>query len=429
MRDLVLIAMLAGVMPFVLLRPWIGILVWLVISISAPHQQTWSLSGQPVGALVAAVLLVGYPLFRDKVRGIPMRAPIVLMLMLWAWTLVTSLLAYYPDVAFEQLGTHSKMLLFVMLALTLFQDRERLAVLFAVLVGSLGLYAVKGALFSLANGAQSIVFGPEGTIFYDNNDFALGLNMVLPLAIFLMRSAESRRVRLAWMGVSGCVLLSVLFTYSRGGLVALAALIGVTVLRSKQRVPAIAAAAFVLVVAILFAPAHWTERMGSIVDYDADASVSGRFNAWHFSWNLAQDNPITGGGFGVFTAEMFARYAPDPDTVFVAHSVYFDLMATHGFVGLALYLAMMAATLLSAERLRKRARDAGDTWVSGAAEAIQLALIAFLVGGAFLSKSWNELAFYLIAGQVLLGRVAATEVATDREPLPLWQPEAESCAA
>ena len=32
--------------------------------------------------------------------------------------------------------------------------------------------------------------------------------------------------------------------------------------------------------------------------------------------------------------EMFARYAPDPDDVHDAHSIYFEVLGEHGFVGL-----------------------------------------------------------------------------------------------
>lgn len=430
MRDLVLIAALAGVLPFALLRPWVGVLAWIVVSVAAPHQLTWTLSHQPVAQVIALTTLAGYLLFRDRVRGVPLTLPVVLLLSIWGWTLITTLLAVYPDAAWARFTEISKMLFFVVLATTLFQDVRRLRALLAVLVGALGLFAVKGAIFSLASGAQHIVFGPENTSFYDNNDLALGLCMILPLSIFVARTQEGRAARWIWGGVAASVVLSILFTYSRGGLVALGAVLAVTILRSRQRVPALAVGVVVLAAAMLLAPSQWTERMGSITDYEEDASVSARFNAWHFSWNLALDRPLTGGGLGVFTPEMYARYAPDPDKVFVAHSVYFDLLATQGFPGLLLYLALVATVLWRAGRLRRRARQRKATWFAGAAEAVQLGLIGFLVGGAFLSQTWNELFWYMVAAQVLLEAAAAPVLAVETEPAaPRWQEQVEPCAA
>lgn len=430
MRDLAVLAAIAGVLPFALLRPWIGVLAWIVVSVAAPHQLTWSLSHQPVAQAIAVTTLAGFLLFREGARSLPMRAPVVLVLALWAWALVTSLTAVYPDAAWARLVEVSKMLAFTLVALSLFQDLRRIRVLLAVLVGTLGFFAVKGTLFTVLTGGQHIVYGPANTSFYDNNDLALGLNMLLPLAIFVARSQPRGARRWIWGGVAACTALAVLFTYSRGGAVALAAVLGVTVLRSRQRVPALVVCVVVALALVLLAPPQLMERFGTIRDYEQDASANARFNAWRFSWNVARAHPITGGGFGVFTPEMYAIYAPEEGAAFVAHSVYFQAMATQGFVGLGLFVALAVVTLWRAGRLRARALQRGATFFAGAAEAVQLGLVGFLVGGAFLSQNWNELFFYLVASQVLLEVTAEPVLALEEEASPLWrQRQVEPCAA
>ncbi len=45
-----------------------------------------------------------------------------------------------------------------------------------------------------------------------------------------------------------------------------------------------------------------------------------------------------GGGFFIYTPEVFGKYAPVPDDVHAAHSIYFQILGEHGYVGLALFL-------------------------------------------------------------------------------------------
>ena len=66
----------------------------------------------------------------------------------------------------------------------------------------------------------------------------------------------------------------------------------------------------------------------------------GRINAWHVGWNMALDRPLTGGGLNAFTRETFARYAPNPYDFHDAHSIYFEVMAEHGFIGFTMFMLL-----------------------------------------------------------------------------------------
>ena len=60
--------------------------------------------------------------------------------------------------------------------------------------------------------------------------------------------------------------------------------------------------------------------------------------------NLALDRPLVGGGFDPYTAEVFRRYLPDYDRIHAAHSIYFQVLGEHGFVGLALFIVFWMLT-------------------------------------------------------------------------------------
>lgn len=71
--------------------------------------------------------------------------------------------------------------------------------------------------------------------------------------------------------------------------------------------------------------------------------------------NLARDR-FPGGGFDVSDAAIFARYAPNPMDVHAAHSIYFQALGEHGFVGLLIYLALGIATWRTAAAIIRRTR-------------------------------------------------------------------------
>lgn len=430
MRDLLVMAVIYGMLPFAFRLPWVGVLMWCWVALMNPHQLAYGTHYMPVAQMVGIATLAGFVLFRENTRSLPMRTPVWLMLGLWIWAGVTAQTAFHPEAASELFSQTTKMILFVMLSLMLFQDVRRLRWLLVVIVGSVSVFAVKGAIFALATGGQHMIFGPPNTRMYDNNDLALAMNMALPFTLFFARTWATARGRFLWAGVSGCTVLAVLFTYSRGGVVALAAVLGVTLLRSKQRLPAAVAVVIVLVAALAFAPQAWTDRVSSIADFQEDDSVAGRFNSWWFAWNLALDRPLVGGGFGTFTADIFQIYAPDPETVFVAHSIYFDSLATLGFPGLLMLLSLLVSVLWRSERLRREALRRQASWFAGCAEAMQLSTVAFIVGGAFLSQTWHEIFFHFAAALVVLEVLAEPVVEAEvADSIPAWRREATPCAA
>ena len=90
-------------------------------------------------------------------------------------------------------------------------------------------------------------------------------------------------------------------------------------------------------------PQQWYDRMATISNYEQDPSAMGRINSWHMAFNLAKDRPL-GAGFESFRDAMFAMYAPDPGDVHDSHSIYFQVLGHHGFLGLFLFLLLGVMT-------------------------------------------------------------------------------------
>jgi len=162
--------------------------------------------------------------------------------------------------------------------------------------------------------------------------------------------------------------------------------------------------------AMFLTPQRWQDRMdfthqGSLLDRSAES----RINAWTYCWRLANDYPLTGGGFEAFTPELFSRYAPNPDDVHGPHSIYFQILAEQGFIGFGLYLCLLCSTFLSLRKVKKFGLRRNDPQLRSYALMLECGLIGFLITGAFLGRAYFDYYFIFVAGAVMLKRLCHIE--------------------
>ena len=147
----------------------------------------------------------------------------------------------------------------------------------------------------------------------------------------------------------------------------------------------------------------------------------GRINAWWMAFHLANDRPL-GGGFEIYDSHVFQLYAPIPEDVHAAHSIYFQVLGEHGWGGLAIYLTLGILTWLAGSRIIRRSAPFAElAWAGNLARMVQVSLLGFAVGGAFLSLTYFDVPYYLMAAMV------ATQLIVERErqvlaPKPLVNP-------
>jgi probable O-glycosylation ligase (exosortase A-associated) len=126
-----------------------------------------------------------------------------------------------------------------------------------------------------------------------------------------------------------------------------------------------------------FMPESWWSRMGTISTYEQDASAMGRINAWQTAFNIATER-LVGGGFELYSYEVFARYAPNPEDVHAAHSIYFQVLGEHGFIGLLLFLLIWWLAWRCANQIKRSAKDQRDwRWAGSLATMIQVSLVGY----------------------------------------------------
>jgi len=415
MRDIALMLVFLGLMPMVFRHTWAGVLMWTWFSIMNPHRQTYGFAYDfPFAAVIGAVTLASLFWNRERLR-VPRDALTVITVLFMAWMCVTTLNAFNQADAYKGLDRALKILLMTLVAMSALRERRHIELFIWVNVLSLGYYGAKGGAFTIASGGSFRVWGPPGSFIEGNNEVGLALIVMIPLANYLR--LVSRR---AWVR-HGLVLMMILSaaaalgTQSRGAFLALGAMGLVMWARSSRKLVSLVTMAVLGVALVSFMPASWEERMRTIETYEEDGSATGRINAWITAFRIANDR-VTGGGFYTDTKEVFQKYAPNPDKVITAHSIYFQALGEHGWIGLGLFLALGGLTVWNAARVRRQALQRPETlWLHAFCGMAQVSCVGFAVGGVFLSLSYFDLPYNVMV-MVVTSKHWLLERAWERGP-------------
>ncbi|MDP2028642.1 MAG: putative O-glycosylation ligase, exosortase A system-associated [Thiobacillus sp.] len=426
MRDLLVTGIIFGLLPFVFKRPWIGILLWSWLAYMNPHRQTWGFAYDfPFSMVVGLVTISAFLFSKDKKEMLWTRETVVLLIFV-LWMLITNFFAFYPDLAWVQWNKVWKIQLMVFLVAMMIKDRYQIHWMIWVIALSLGYYGVKGGIFTIVHGGQFRVQGPAGTFIGGNNEMALALIMTIPLIRYLQLQEKRRWVRLGLVGAMILCGVAAIGSQSRGGLVAMLAMGLFLWLKSRQKF--MIGLYMVVAVGIMAAvmPQAWYDRMGTIETYDQDQSAQGRINAWYTAFNVAKAN-VMGGGFEMFRPPTFRQYAPDPFMVHDVHSIYFEVMGEHGFIGFALFMLLALLAWLRAQQIIRACKsDPEKKWAADLAAMIQVSLIGYGAGGAFLGLAYFDLPYHLLIILVLTAKFSGVLGKTETEPakMPFVHPSA-----
>jgi hypothetical protein len=224
----------------------------------------------------------------------------------------------------------------------------------------------------------------------------------VPLALAGMFAVQNRLLQVAFGVGALAMLVGLAMTQNRAAAMAFAVAVAVFIWQSRRMrigkwlVALVVAAA----IGLTFAPSNYVDRFRALLDpaqTHATASLdrgtaAERLELWSAGWQMALDQPITGVGPGNYPAAL-GVYLPGKGLL-AAHSNYVQMLAEAGFPGLVLYLAFFLGLLLVLNRIR---RTGPARWQQRSAQMLQLALVAYLIGGIFNSRQDFVLA-YVLAG-------------------------------
>lgn len=433
MRDIALALFIIGTIPFILLRPYIGLLVWSWLGYMNPNRLCYGFAVNFPWVMVIAVLTMVSLAISKENKTIPIRAVSALLFSFLLWTGITTIFAIEQAAAWEAYQQFAKILIMVFATLILVKDQKRLHWMVWLIVVSLGFYGLRGGLFTLLTGGNYHVYGPDKSFISDNNDLAQALCMCLPLMRYLQLQVTRKWQRVllgGWMLLTG---IAILGTYSRGGLIALGVVAGALLLKGRRQ---FTLAAFFVVLGLTayhFMPDQWLARMDTIQHAEQVNSAQTRIQSWEFATEVAVHRPLVGGGFEVYrNASMWERFGPEGARQRAIHSVYFRILGEQGFLGLLMFLSLLIASWRSCTRVRKQLLGTAEAkWAIDLASMLQVSLLAFVVAGLATTSSYFDLSYQLMALCLILRLIAervpvtrgaamgkvASEEAGSKEPL------------
>lgn len=410
LRDIVIavIVLVAGL--YALRRAWTGVLLWTWLSTMNPHRYAWGmLSTAPVAAFAAGITLLGLAITKER-RSPFIGLPVIIFAFFVGWMTISWLMSRDVADGYWTWSRSAKIYLMIFVTLALLQTKEHIMAFAWVLVGSLAILGAKGGFFTLITLGNHRVWGPPDTFIEGNNEFALALIMIIPLVYFL----QLQITRKTWRHILSAVMLlcavSALGSYSRGALLAIIAMGSVFWWRSPRKGEV---AVFILLIAVAMIPMlpeQWWARMDTISEYQADESAMGRINAWGVAWEVAM-HELFGGGMSYQYSDYFLLYGKYETIVRAAHSIYFEILGNHGFIGLFLFLLLWMVTYREAGWLMKNARDDPNTlWAAQLGAMAQVSLVGYASGGAFLSLGYFDLPYNIMVLVVLAKKWVTSEM-------------------
>ena len=413
MRDILITAVVFGLLPFVFRTPRLGPYLWAWLSMMNPHKLAYGFARNfPFAYVVALSTLVSF-LFAGKNRKpFPVNSITVVYLLFIFWMTFTCLFAMNkPELVYERWVFVMKIHLMLLVTLMLIRDRKPIEWLIWVVTFSVGFYGIKGGIWTiLAGGGGGRVWGPPGSMIEDNNGLGLALVILVPFMYYLYQVTSKKYVRWGLLVGGMLTCISVFGSQSRGAFLSLVAMTFFLALKSKRPLLMSLLLIGMLSTSVLFMPESWTNRMQSIQTFEQDGSAMSRLYTWKTLLNLALDRPLVGGGFRTDNPLVFRLYAPTNvgdyygGKVLVAHSIYFEALGEHGFPGLLLYLLLGFCTWRKAGKLARQTKNDPEfgNWVPLLMRMVQVSLVGFSVGGAFLSLTHFDLPYYIVSYVILV---------------------------
>ena len=253
--------------------------------------------------------------------------------------------------------------------------------------------------------------GVLGGVFDNPNDLAINISLNWPLCLMFLLRARSMWKKLVW-GLGMLVMIrGLMLTFSRTGFLALGAALLFCVIEfgiRQKRFFLIFITAVLVLTALVFKPAGYNQRIGSIFGLaEEDSSQEERKQLLNLSLQITAQRPLFGIGPGNF--EAFTK------SWHVTHNTYTELSCECGIPALIMFLLAIYAAFKNLRKVRKQPLFAEDPEVRLIAAGLRASIPGYLVGAFFASTAYQLFPYFLVAYTTALYNISS--VVPDR-PAP-----------
>jgi len=386
-----------------------ALLLFTFFYYTRPEDLIPGLSAVPIEKIIGGVALVALAVTlasgRDK-RKVPLEFK--LLLLLFAHLIVSIPFAFWRTQAlvtvFERFSKDVIIAFLVTLIVTSFDQLRRLL---WVQAASMAVTTIASILVHHTD--QSRLIGALGGIFENPNDLAINMSINWPLVLAFLLAARGLGKKAMWSIGILAMLVGVVLTYSRSGLLAMVMAVGICFwefgIKGKRfQLVAVAFILSVVGVGVVVATPHYLSRVESIFGGNVEGSEDR--GSWEARRELLVDSieeaihhPITGIGAGNFAAATLTWH--------VAHNSYTEFAAEGGFPALILFLAILSLAFRNIKKTRSLPAYRENAEIRLFTGALWASLTAFVVGALFASFEYHLFPYFMVAYTSVLYRLAS----------------------
>ncbi len=331
------------------------------------------------------------------------RALKTVIILLGASTLMSFVSASYRVPMYKQLWNMPEQLLVAVLIARATASRWRQrAVSFVVLLLMLKVAQHGLRTYALEHGraVNEMAFVRFGIIgggggFYDNSaDLGVAMCVVFGLSLALFQAKLPRKWRAFYCVCMIAFGALILVCGSRGAVVGGVAVVLATWVRSSRKSWSLVFVLLFVLGLIFLMPHASRDRFKSAEDYKNDGTANDRVELWKAGIKMWKANPVLGVGPANYPYERLLHYRIDSvnDRVpHVCHSMYVEVLSELGGLGALISLMVIFNFFWIVRRVRQALKKSGRDhrcWEMCLANGLQLAMIGYLVSGAFVSVFW-----------------------------------------
>lgn len=247
--------------------------------------------------------------------------------------------------------------------------------------------------------------GPMGA----PNYYAMILLPLVPLAIDRLWHERPWPLRLAGGYALVVILLSLIFTYSRGGVLGLLVVLGLSLVRLRRHPRFLLLLAVGGLLFLLILPAGFRARLATIPEtllgsegvVPTELSIRGRTSEWLVGWQMFLDHPLGGVGLDNYPVH-YLDYSSELGldwrrTGRSPHSLYLEIASETGVLGLLAFLTLIGGIYHSLAYAYRMFRLAGHEERAGLVVALAIGFTGYFTASLFLHAAYPRFFWTLVA--------------------------------
>lgn len=260
------------------------------------------------------------------------------------------------------------------------------------------------------------ITGPVG----DPNFFAQIMLVLVPLALDRLWHEKKTTLRALAALVLVVSLLTIVFTFSRGAFIGLLVVFVAIVIYYRPRPTAVILAMLLVIPLLSLVPRAYIQRLETIAnvlpwsaEIPRELALRGRLSEVTVGWLMFQDHPLAGVGVNNYPTHYLdysSSVGLDPRLeARSAHSLYLQIAAETGILGILLFGAILWLTFRGLLRAPAAFRQLGLGDSAEITRALTIGLMGYLVAATFLHAAYPRYMWLLLGIALAIPNIIRNE--------------------